>query len=110
MMRTSEVTRKTKETDIQLSVNLDGSGRVEVDVEPKFFKHMLTSMFVHSGIDVTLVAEGDLQHHIIEDVALCLGKAIRNSITDLTEISRYGQAIIPMDCSLAMVALDVSNR
>ena len=109
-MRTSEVSRKTKETEIQLSVNLDGQGKVELDVEPMFFKHMLTSMFVHSGIDVKLEATGDLQHHIIEDVALCLGKAIRNCIGQLAKISRYGQAIIPMDCSLAMVALDICNR
>ena len=109
-MRTFEVSRKTKETDIQLSVNLDGQGIPELDVQPEFFKHMLTSMIVHSGMDVKLKATGDLQHHIIEDVALCFGKAIRQSIGELTKISRYGQASIPMDCSLAMVALDISSR
>ncbi|MGY5880560.1 MAG: imidazoleglycerol-phosphate dehydratase [Candidatus Thorarchaeota archaeon] len=109
-MRSFAVSRKTKETDIQLSVNIDGQGIPDLDVEPEFFKHMLTSMIVHSGMDVKLKVTGDLQHHIIEDVALCFGKAIKKSIGDLTEISRYGQATIPMDCSLAMVAIDVCNR
>ncbi|MBN2228646.1 MAG: imidazoleglycerol-phosphate dehydratase [Candidatus Thorarchaeota archaeon] len=109
-MRYSEISRKTLETDIYVSVNLDGQGVAKLDFEPIFMKHMVTAMTVHSSFDVKVVAKGDLNHHIIEDIALCLGQAIREAIGDTGKIARYGQAIIPMDCSLALAAVDICNR
>ncbi|MGY5853061.1 MAG: imidazoleglycerol-phosphate dehydratase [Candidatus Thorarchaeota archaeon] len=109
-MRTAVVNRTTKETDVSLALDLDGQGVAEIDFSPVFMQHMVTSMVVHSGLDVTIKAQGDLQHHIIEDVALCLGKAIRESVGDYRTISRFGHAIVPMDCSLALAAVDICNR
>ncbi|TFG31400.1 imidazoleglycerol-phosphate dehydratase HisB [Candidatus Thorarchaeota archaeon] len=109
-MRTSKIERKTNETDIQVSVNLDGQGKAELELRPCFFKHILTSMIMYSGCDITIKAIGDLEHHIIEDVAISLGRALRESIGDYTKITRFGQAIIPMDDSLALVVIDICNR
>jgi imidazoleglycerol-phosphate dehydratase len=109
-MRKFEVNRKTKETDISITIDIDGQGESEIKIPSKFMLHMLTAMNVHSGFNLKLNAAGDLQHHIIEDVALCLGKALRGCFDDISSITRFGNAIIPMDCSLALVAIDISNR
>ncbi len=109
-MRTAKLERRTSETTVRISVNLDGQGNADIQCRPELVKHMLTAFTVHSGIDLQIQAEGDLQHHIIEDIALCLGRVIRECIDDIDEIARFGHALIPMDCSLALVAIDVCNR
>jgi imidazoleglycerol-phosphate dehydratase len=109
-MREFKVNRKTKETDVNIVIDLDGQGNADIVLTSKFMQHMLTAMTVHSGFNIKLNAKGDLQHHIIEDVAICMGKAIRGCIDDISSITRYGNAIVPMDCSLSLVAIDISNR
>lgn len=109
-MRTGTLSRITLETNIEVSVCLDGRGAANVELKPEFMRHMIVAMAVHGGLDISLRADGDLQHHIIEDVALCLGKLVRECIDKGGAIRRYGHAIVPMDCSLAMVAVDICNR
>lgn len=109
-MRTAEVSRKTRETDIHVKVNLDGSGVAEVDTGIAFLDHMLRSLATHSLIDITAKATGDLRHHTIEDVSICLGEALRKALGDSAGIRRFGYAIVPMDCSLALAAVDLANR
>ncbi|MEM2110304.1 MAG: imidazoleglycerol-phosphate dehydratase HisB [Candidatus Bathyarchaeia archaeon] len=109
-MRIAEVTRKTSETDIYVKVNLDGSGFFESKTGVAFLDHMLKSLSTHSLIDITVKASGDLSHHTVEDVAICLGEALRKSLGDVKNIKRFGYAIVPMDCSLAFVAIDLANR
>ncbi|KYH42350.1 MAG: imidazoleglycerol-phosphate dehydratase (hisB) [Candidatus Bathyarchaeota archaeon B26-1] len=109
-MRIAEVSRKTKETDIYVKVNLDGSGRAEVEMDAAFCAHMVTSLAAHSLIDLKVKAKGDLKHHVTEDVAICLGKAIREALGDSSGIRRFGYATVPMDCSLASAAVDLSGR
>lgn len=109
-MRTAEVSRKTRETDIHVKVNLDGSGVAEVDTGIAFLDHMLRSLATHSLIDITAKATGDLRHHTIEDVSICLGEAFRKALGDSAGIRRFGYAIVPMDCSLALAAVDLANR
>lgn len=109
-MRTAEVSRKTRETDIHVKVNLDGSGVAEVDTEIAFLDHMLRSLATHSLIDITAKATGDLRHHTIEDVSICLGEALRKALGDSASIRRFGYAIVPMDCSLALAVVDLANR
>ncbi len=112
-MRTARISRKTKETDIQLELDLDGSGLAEVSTGIGFFDHMLTSFARHSGIDLKLHAEGDLhvdEHHLVEDTAIVLGKALSDALGDMAGIARFGEARIPMDEALAEVALDVGGR
>lgn len=109
-MRIAEFSRKTRETDIYVKVNLDGVGKVEVDTGFDFLNHMLTSLATHSLIDITAKARGDLRHHVSEDVALCLGEAIKKALGDSSGIYRFGYAIVPMDCSLAVAAVDLAKR
>jgi imidazoleglycerol-phosphate dehydratase len=109
-MRQSELIRATNETDIKLAISIDGAGVTILEFSPRFMQHMITAMAVHGGFDVEIIAQGDLHHHIIEDIAICLGKAILDCIDDLNTITRFGHAIIPMDCSLALVAVDICNR
>ena len=112
-MRKAIITRKTKETDIELNLNLDGSGKVKVDTGIGFFNHMLTAFAVHSGIDLSLVCRGDLEvdgHHSVEDIGIVLGKGICEALGDKAGILRYGSAYIPMDEALAFCALDISGR
>ncbi|MDY6794264.1 MAG: imidazoleglycerol-phosphate dehydratase HisB [Actinomycetota bacterium] len=112
-MRKTSVERKTKETDINLALNLDGTGTVEVDTGVGFFDHMLTLMAYHASFDMRLEAHGDLdvdQHHTVEDVGLCLGQAIRNAVGDKQGIQRYGWSLLPMDEALCRVSLDMSGR
>lgn len=112
-VRTSEITRNTKETEISLLVNLDGTGEGEVHTHIPFFDHMLDQVLRHSGLDITLLAHGDLvvdEHHTVEDVALALGQGVREALGDKRGISRYGFELLSMDDVLAEVALDFSGR
>jgi len=109
-MRTGNIDRKTSETSVSVTVNLDGSGVAEIETPVKFLNHMLRSLSVHSMIDIRLKATGDLKHHIAEDAALCLGKAIREALAESEAIYRFGEATVPMDCSAASCALDLGGR
>lgn len=113
MTRNSEIERITKETQIQVQLNLDGTGDVQIDTGIGFFDHMLTLMGVHGFLDLSVRAKGDLEvdlHHTIEDVGLSLGAVLVKALGERTGIRRYGFAVTPMDESLAKVALDLSNR
>ena len=113
MTRTGSVTRRTKETDIQLQIRLDGRGETDIDSGIPFLDHMLTLFAVHGFFDLDLKAVGDLSvdfHHTIEDVGLVLGEAISQGLNDRQKIKRYGHAVIPMDDALASVSIDLSNR
>ncbi len=109
-MRIGEVSRRTSETDIHVKVDLDGTGVADVGTGVKFLDHMLKSLATHSLIDITVQAVGDLTHHILEDVAICLGEALLKALGDAKGIRRFGYAIVPMDCSLAFAAVDLSRR
>ena len=113
MSRTAQVRRDTAETKIALTLSLDGSGRAEISTGIGFFDHMLTLLAKHSLIDVTLQAEGDLHvdaHHTVEDVGICLGQALKQALGDKAGIRRYGHFTLPMDETLATVAIDLSGR
>jgi imidazoleglycerol-phosphate dehydratase len=112
-IRTAEMNRKTRETKVEVSLNLDGSGAASVHTGVGFFDHMLDLLCRHSLIDLTINAEGDLQvdpHHTVEDVGIVIGQALDRALADKRGIARYGWAIIPMDESLAQVAIDLSGR
>ncbi|HWB53370.1 MAG TPA: imidazoleglycerol-phosphate dehydratase HisB [Tepidisphaeraceae bacterium] len=111
--RTATITRKTKETRIELSLNLDGAGKASIQTGVGFFDHMLDLLSRHSLIDLDVKAEGDLHidaHHTVEDVGIVLGQALEKALGDKRGIYRYGWAIVPMDETLAQVALDLSGR
>ena len=111
--RKAAIERKTTETDISLSVNLDGQGVYDVSTGSGFFDHMLSHLSRHGGVDLALKAAGDLHvdaHHTVEDVAICLGQAIDKALGDKGGIVRFGFAAVPMDEALAQVALDLSGR
>ena len=113
LKRSGEIVRKTKETDIFVNVDIDGKGKAEIDTGIGFFDHMLTALSVHSGISMTIKVKGDLQvdcHHTIEDTGIALGQALGQALGAKSGIVRYGTAYIPMDESLAMASLDLSNR
>jgi imidazoleglycerol-phosphate dehydratase len=112
-MRNVEVTRETKETDIRIRFNPDGTGKVTAESGIPFFDHMLSAMGRHGGFDLSSTAKGDLAvdcHHTIEDIGIVLGDAIKQAIADGKGIRRFSHAIIPMDESLAQVALDCGGR
>jgi len=109
-MRIGEVSRKTAETDVYVQVNLEGSGATDINTGVEFLDHMLDSLATHSLIDITAKARGDLTHHILEDVAICLGEALLKALGDAKGIARFGYAIVPMDCSLAFAAVDLAKR
>lgn len=112
-MRTARITRNTTETRIAVEVDLDGTGRYEVETGIGFLDHMIEQFARHSLIDVKLRVEGDLhvdQHHTTEDSALALGQALAQALGDKGGIARYGSAHSPMDETLALVALDISGR
>lgn len=112
-MRTGRIERKTKETDIFVEVNLDGTGVYDVSTGIGFLDHMIEQFSRHSLIDVALKVDGDLhvdQHHTTEDSALALGQALADALGDKGGIGRYGSAYSPMDETLARVALDISGR
>lgn len=111
-MRTSNIERNTKETKINIELNLDG-GEVEVLTGIGFFDHMLTAFGVHGGFGLRVEVKGDLEvdtHHTAEDTGIVLGKAFKQALGDMSGIERYGSFNIPMDESLAQVSLDISNR
>ena len=112
-MRTGTVTRKTSETAIEVTVNLDGTGAYLVTTGIGFFNHMLEQLSRHSLIDLTVKAEGDLhidQHHTVEDTGIAIGQAIGQALGDRRGIARYGHAYAPMDETLTRVAIDISGR
>src|SRR5690606_6156009 len=110
--RKAEVVRKTKETDIQIALNLDGSGQTNIETGLHFFDHMLDKVGKHSGADLTIKVKGDLhidEHHTIEDTGIALGEAYAKAIGDKRGIMRYG-FLLPMDDALAQVAIDFGGR
>ena len=112
-MRTADIARRTRETDILLTLNLDGSGRTELSTGVGFFDHMLDALSRFAQVDLTVRCEGDLQvdaHHTVEDVGICLGRAIRDALGDRAGIRRVGSAYMPMDEALAFAAIDISGR
>ena len=111
--RTATVTRKTGETDITITLNLDGSGESTVNTGIGFFDHMLKSFAKHGYFDLTCIVKGDLEvdcHHTIEDTGIVLGKAIKEAVGDKVGIKRYGSFIMPMDETLVLSAIDLSGR
>lgn len=111
-MRKAEVERNTKETQIKIALDLDG-GDVNVNTGIGFFDHMLTALGVHGGLGLNVDVQGDLDvdtHHTVEDTGIALGMAFKEAIGDMSGINRYGSFYIPMDESLALCALDISNR
>ncbi len=111
--RVATVTRKTRETDIKVSVNLDGSGISKIETDMPFLSHMLELFSKHSLIDLTIVANGDLEvdyHHTVEDLGLVLGDAIDQALGDRKGIVRYGSAYIPMDDALSRAVVDLGGR
>lgn len=112
-MRKIKVERRTKETDIAVEINLDGSGKYSINTSIPFLDHMLSLMCKHGLFDTKLKAKGDIEidyHHTVEDVGIVLGKAIKQALGDMKGVSRYGQASVPMDEALASVSLDISGR
>lgn len=112
-MRTSEIKRVTGETDIRLSLNLDGVGRSEIATGCGFMDHMLTLFAKHGRFDLTVSCKGDTyvdDHHSVEDIGICLGQALREALGDCAGIARYGSMMLPMDEALVLCAIDVSGR
>jgi imidazoleglycerol-phosphate dehydratase len=112
-MRASSIERKTRETDIKLTLNLDGSGQGTISTGIGFFDHMLELLMKHALIDLTIEAKGDIEvdyHHTVEDVGLVLGKALDNALGDRVGIARYGFASIPMDDTLCETSIDLGGR
>ncbi len=112
-MRKATVKRETRETQIELTVNLDGTGKYSVDTPVGFLSHMLETFSKHSLIDLEVMASGDVHvshHHTVEDVGIVLGMAVKEALGDKKGIKRFGHAIIPMDEALAMCAIDLSGR
>jgi imidazoleglycerol-phosphate dehydratase len=113
MPRTATIDRKTAETNVRLTLDLDGTGRAEVASGVGFLDHMLTLLAKHAAMDLTVRAEGDLevdQHHTVEDVGICLGQALKQALGDKAGIRRYGHFTLPMEETLATVAVDFGGR
>jgi imidazoleglycerol-phosphate dehydratase len=113
MSRTATVRRTTAETDIALTLNLDGSGRADVSTGVGFFDHMLTHLARHGLFDLTLACKGDLHidaHHTVEDVGICIGMALAQALGDKAGVRRYGDATVPMDEAMVTAAVDLSGR
>lgn len=112
-MRKAVISRKTKETEIEVHVDLDGSGRAQISTGVGFFDHMLEQLARHSLIDMEISAKGDLQvdqHHTVEDTGIALGQALRQALGDMKGITRFADALLPMDETLTRVAIDLSGR
>ena len=112
-MRKAEINRKTNETNISIEILLDGTGKSNTNTGIGFFDHMLDQLAKHSLIDIEINADGDLHiddHHTVEDVGICLGKALKIALADKKGIHRYGSCILPMDDALIQSALDISGR
>jgi imidazoleglycerol-phosphate dehydratase len=111
--RTASVTRSTSESTVELSINLDGTGIGDVSTGVRFYDHMLLSLAKHSLVDLNVKATGDLDvdaHHTVEDVAICLGDALREALGDKSGISRFGDATVPLDEALVQAVVDVAGR
>ena len=112
-MRTSSINRKTNETDINLTLNLDGSGKTEVHTGCGFLDHMLTLMARHARFNINITCKGDIDvdfHHTVEDIGIVFGQAFNEALADKKGIARYGSCILPMDETLIMTAVDISGR
>lgn len=112
-MRTSEIVRRTAETDIRLTLNLDGTGKAETDTGCGFLNHMLTLFARHGRFDLTVRCVGDTDvddHHTVEDIGICLGAAFAEALGDMGGINRYGSTVLPMDEALILTAVDISGR
>ena len=112
-MRCAEITRKTRETDIYLNLNLDGKGNSEIASGSAFLDHMLTLFAKHGRFDLEVKCEGDTyvdDHHSVEDIGICLGEAFKEALADKKGICRYGSLILPMDEALILAAVDLSGR
>ncbi|MBW1825117.1 MAG: imidazoleglycerol-phosphate dehydratase HisB [Deltaproteobacteria bacterium] len=113
MMRKTKVTRKTRETDITVEINIDGSGKRTIQTSVSFLDHMIELLAQHGLFDITIKAKGDTEvdyHHTVEDIGICLGECFKKALGDLKGIKRYGEATIPMGESLGSVVLDICNR
>ena len=113
MSRQSNVSRQTKETQIEIRLDLDGTGQAEIDTGIAFFDHMLTAFTVHGLFDLKVIAKGDLEvdlHHTIEDAGLVLGQAVQEALAGKDGIMRFGDSCVPMDEALSRVTIDLSNR
>ena len=112
-MRVSEITRNTAETKIQLKLNLDGTGKADIDTGVGFLNHMLTLFAAHGKFDLTVKCAGDVEvddHHSVEDIGICLGQAFQAALGDKRGITRYGSFLLPMDEALILSAVDISGR
>jgi len=113
MARTAHVERTTKESSVVVDINLDGTGQADVETGVPFFDHMLMQLGRHGGFDLTVRTKGDLEidaHHTVEDTALAVGQALREALGDKAGIRRYGDAVVPMDETATMAAVDLSGR
>ncbi|RIK82018.1 MAG: imidazoleglycerol-phosphate dehydratase HisB [Planctomycetota bacterium] len=113
MSRTATIQRRTNETEIELALDLDGSGNAQIATGVGFFDHMLTLLAKHAAFDLTVCAKGDLhvdQHHTVEDVGICFGQALRQALGDKSGIRRYGHFTLPMDETLVTSAVDLGGR
>lgn len=113
MPRTASISRRTNETDVKLTLNLDGVGTAAINTGVGFFDHMLTLLAKHSLIDLEIEAKGDLevdQHHTVEDVGICFGQALAEALGDKSGITRYGDVTLPMEESLVTAAVDLGGR
>jgi imidazoleglycerol-phosphate dehydratase len=111
--RTAHLTRETSESNVDLELNLDGTGKSSIDTSVPFFDHMLTAFAKHSLVDLTVTASGDTSidiHHTVEDTGIVLGKAIADALGDKVGISRFGDALVPLDDALAQAVIDISGR
>jgi len=112
-MRKINLKRKTRETDIEITINLDGEGKYSINTSIPFLDHMLSLMSKHGLFDLKIKAKGDTEiddHHTVEDVGIVLGKAMKQALGDMKSITRYGQASVPMDEAIANVSIDISGR
>ena len=112
-MRVSEISRNTAETKIQLKLNLDGTGKADIDTGVGFLNHMLTLFAAHGKFDLTVRCAGDVEvddHHSVEDIGICLGQAFQAALGDKRGITRYGSFLLPMDEALILSAVDISGR
>jgi imidazoleglycerol-phosphate dehydratase len=113
MTRTAKVERKTRETEIRIELDLDGTGKASIDTPLPFLSHMLEQIARHGALDLTVVAKGDVEidgHHTTEDIGIVLGKAVLDALGDRSGIRRYGAATLPMDEALVTAAMDLSGR
>ena len=113
MSRTARIERTTSESSVVVEIDLDGTGRTDIDTSVPFYDHMLTALGKHSLIDLTVRAQGDTDidvHHTVEDTAICIGEALRAALGDKRGIVRFGDALVPLDEALAQAVVDVSGR